>query len=79
MKLSEKTNLPQLLKEIRKKKKLTQAKLAEKIYCSRHEIISIEKGEYAPNFKLICRWAKACGKQLMLRSITKAEIEIEKS
>ncbi|MDO4218414.1 MAG: helix-turn-helix transcriptional regulator [Synergistaceae bacterium] len=74
--LYEKTNLPETLKKLRVSQKISQAKLAEKLKCSRHEIINIERSNRAPNYKTLCCWIRACGGELILRVKTKGDTEI---
>jgi putative transcriptional regulator len=44
--------------ELRRKKKITQEKLADKIGVTRQTIIAIEKGNYTPSVALAIRIAK---------------------
>ncbi len=76
MRLYEKSNIAEVLKQLRVKKKLSQEALADKIGCSRVSITMIETGNHKPNYELLCRWTRACGQQLILRSIKNTEIDI---
>lgn len=66
MVLYEKTNLSETLKKLRVQQKISQAELAEKMKCSRHEIVNIESGKRIPNYKALCRWIRACDAELVL-------------
>lgn len=77
MRLYEKTNLSELLKETRLECKITQNKLAEKIGCSRETISRIENGQVEPCYAIFYRWLNVCGKQLIIRSSKRTAIPIE--
>lgn len=50
--------IPNLVKQYRKEKKLTQREVAEKIHVTERTIISIEKGKYKPSIVLAYKLAK---------------------
>lgn len=49
------------LREIRKRKKITQEELAKAVGVTRQTIIAIEKGKYLPSLPLALRIAKFLG------------------
>jgi len=50
--------------ELRRKKKITQEKLADKIGVTRQTIIAIEKGNYTPSVALAIKIAKFFNKRV---------------
>ena len=52
------------VKEVRQRKELTQAQLAELVNVSRQTIISIETNRYVPSVELSLKLAKALGKKV---------------
>lgn len=50
--------------ELRKEKKITQEKLAERIGVTRQTIIAIEKGNYTPSVSLAIKIAKFFNKSV---------------
>lgn len=55
MKLSSNENLNNVLLELRKKRKLTQQELAEKLHVSRQTIVLLEQNKYCPSLVLAFR------------------------
>ncbi|MBW8062410.1 transcriptional regulator [Lactobacillus helveticus] len=53
--------MPNLVKQYRKEKKMTQREVAEKVRVTERTIISVEKGKYKPSIVLAYKLAKLFG------------------
>lgn len=53
--------IPNLVKQYRKEKKMTQREVAEKVRVTERTIISVEKGKYKPSIVLAYKLAKLFG------------------
>ena len=53
--------IPNLVKQYRKEKKMTQREVAEKVHVTERTIISVEKGKYKPSIVLAYKLAKLFG------------------
>ncbi|MBU3827765.1 MAG: helix-turn-helix transcriptional regulator [Candidatus Lactobacillus pullistercoris] len=53
--------MPNLVKQYRKEKKMTQREVAEKVHVTERTIISVEKGKYKPSIVLAYKLSKLFG------------------
>lgn len=78
MRVRSRKELGALIREFRRERKLTQAKLAETIGVSRRWVVQVEQGKTSADLRLLLRALRAVGAEIQIRPrlVSDAEKEI---
>lgn len=72
----EKMKIGKVLKDLRKKSRLTQLEIADAIGMTKLTVLKIEKGLITPKVSTVCRWLRRCNMTLVMQSSHDTEIDI---